>query len=422
MITACRPTATVLVPQLLRSWLFEMKAADISPNAELRFVAVGGAATPMAILQMAELMGVPVYEGYGLSECCSVVSLNRPGDRRLGTAGKALAHVSVEIDDGEIVISSPTIMDGYLGSPSPTVPWRTGDLGHIDEDGFLTVEGRKDNLLVTAFGRNISPEWIETALMADPRIAIAVVSLTDLGQLQALLIPSSYGEPWFERATEADVQQLIAASCQAIPSYAVPSLYQTISMQEASKAMLITSNGRPIRCRIKDHLNRNAAAMASNTEEKHMTFYDKLLTETAREREAFLHIPLVQRSISHGASRETYIAFLEQAYHHVKHTFKLLALAASRTNDERRTTNATRTPSSNTWKRSAAMRNGFSTTSQRLGAMPHSSNMVPLHRPARSWSRTPIMRSSISAPMPCSGASTFLKAYPCCWRTDLPTP
>lgn len=66
-----------------------------------------------------------------------------------------------------------------------------------------------------------------------------------------------------------------------------------------------------------------------------MTFYDRLLAETASQREAFLHIPIVEQSVSQGASRETYLAFLEQAYHHVKHTFSLLALAASRTTDER---------------------------------------------------------------------------------------
>jgi pyrroloquinoline quinone (PQQ) biosynthesis protein C len=66
-----------------------------------------------------------------------------------------------------------------------------------------------------------------------------------------------------------------------------------------------------------------------------MTFYERLTAETAAQREAFLHIPLVQCSVLQGASRDTYLAFLEQAYHHVKHTFALLALAASRTNDER---------------------------------------------------------------------------------------
>lgn len=260
VIAGCQPTATVLVPQLLRTWLFEMKATGILPPADLRFVAVGGASVPLAILELAETMGVPVFEGYGLSECCSVVSLNRPETRKTGTAGRVLSGIEIHIEDGEIVVTSPTIMDGYLGMETPPAPWRTGDLGSIDDEGFLTVQGRKDNLLITAFGRNISPEWVETALMADPRIALAVVSVSALGQLQALLIPSSFGEGWFVAATGAEIEHLIAVLCRTLPDYAVPTLHQTITLQDAARAMLMTANGRPIRCRIKDHFNRNIAA------------------------------------------------------------------------------------------------------------------------------------------------------------------
>ncbi|WP_168843233.1 AMP-binding protein [Rhizobium sp. P40RR-XXII] len=248
------PTATVLVPQLLKAWLFEMRAMRIPPPSGLRFVAVGGAPVSRAVLDLAENMGVPVFEGYGLSECCSVVTLNRTDDSKPGTSGKPLSGVTIAIDNGEIVVDGPTVMQGYLGSPLTGRSWRTGDLGTIDEDGFLTVHGRKDNLIVTSFGRNISPEWVETALMADPRIALAIISGSGQSALHAVLVPTAFGESWFTTASQKDVHCLIATLCSDLPAYAVPQAYQTLSISDALKAKLMTTNGRPIRCRFNDYV------------------------------------------------------------------------------------------------------------------------------------------------------------------------
>jgi long-subunit acyl-CoA synthetase (AMP-forming) len=249
-----RPTATVLVPQLLKAWLYEMKALGKTPPSELRFVAVGGASVSPAVLHLADAMGVPVFEGYGLSECCSVVTLNCPRDRKSGTSGKPLAGVTVAVENGEVIVDGHTIMAGYLGSTSPQKPWRTGDLGTIDDDGFLIVHGRKDNLIVTGFGRNISPEWVETALMTDPRVALAVVTGSGQPALHAVFIPTAFGEAWFATASTKDAQSLIAHLCADLPAYAVPQSHQTISMHDALKAMLVTTNGRAIRCRINDYV------------------------------------------------------------------------------------------------------------------------------------------------------------------------
>ncbi|MFJ6328789.1 MULTISPECIES: AMP-binding protein [unclassified Rhizobium] len=246
------PTATVLVPQLLKAWLFEMKAMRMAPSPGLRFVAVGGARVTPALLDLAAQMGVPVFEGYGLSECCSVVTLNGVSECKRGTSGKPLPGIRIAIEDGEIVVDGPTLMDGYVGNTSLHRPWHTGDLGSIDQDGFLTVRGRKDNLIVTGFGRNVSPEWIETALLADPRIALAVVTGSAQSALHVVLVPTAFGEGWFGASAAKDVHCLLAALCIDLPDYAVPQTYQTISMADAIKAMLVTTNGRPIRCRVND--------------------------------------------------------------------------------------------------------------------------------------------------------------------------
>ncbi|MEY8842867.1 AMP-binding protein [Cribrihabitans sp. XS_ASV171] len=186
-MTAAQPTTTILVPALLARLVSELKATERSAPESLRLIAVGGAMSSPALLAEAKGHGLPVYEGYGLSECCSVVALNLPESARPGTVGKVLDGVHVRIDEGEIVVSGPTVMEGYVGQPPVTGEWRTGDLGRI-EDGHLVVEGRKDWLIVTPQGRNINPEWIESCLCADPRIPAAGLFLGQDGQLEIIAV------------------------------------------------------------------------------------------------------------------------------------------------------------------------------------------------------------------------------------------
>ena len=180
-----RPSTTILVPALLSRIVTGLAATGSRAPDSLRLAAVGGAATAPALIEAASALGLPVHEGYGLSECSSVVALNRPGDMRPGTVGRVLDGVRVRIDRGEIVVSGPTVMDGYLGQPPVAGEWRTGDLGRI-ENGVLIVEGRKDWLIVTPEGRNINPEWIEARLGADPRVPAAGLRLASDGRLEII--------------------------------------------------------------------------------------------------------------------------------------------------------------------------------------------------------------------------------------------
>jgi long-subunit acyl-CoA synthetase (AMP-forming) len=165
-----QPTTTVLAPVLLARWTEDMRARGLRAPASLRLVAVGGAATPPAVIAAARALGAPVCEGYGLSECCAVVAMNRPGEDSSVDVGRPLPGLVVAIEDGEIVVEGPTVMDSYLGGPPAPRRWRTGDRGQLHE-GRLIVDGRKDALIVRGSGRNISPEWIEARLDADPRVA-----------------------------------------------------------------------------------------------------------------------------------------------------------------------------------------------------------------------------------------------------------
>lgn len=170
------PTTTVLVPQLLKALLAGIISGRDAP-ASLRFIAVGGAPVPETMLQAARLFGLPVFQGYGLSEACSVACLNLPGRERAGSVGQALPHTRIRIaDDGEVMVGGALFQGylGYQGDPERN-EWPTGDIGHLDEDGYLFLTGRKKTAYSTAYGRNVAPEWIESLLTGHPHIAQAAV-------------------------------------------------------------------------------------------------------------------------------------------------------------------------------------------------------------------------------------------------------
>lgn len=236
-------TTTVLVPQLLRGWVAELAASRERAPASLRFVAVGGAPLPAATADQARTLGLPVFEGYGLSECCSVVAVNTEAARKPGSVGRPLPGLLVTIDHGEIIVDGPSVMDRYVNGPPRDGPWRTGDLGELDDDGFLTIRGRKDNLLVTAFGRNVSPEWIETMLLDDARLSACLVWGYGEPALRALLIPSPTGADWFTSASPDAILNLFARSCRSAPKYAIPQEYRLLSAPEARKLDLFAPDG-----------------------------------------------------------------------------------------------------------------------------------------------------------------------------------
>lgn len=243
-----RPTTSLLAPAVLGRWVEDLGAGR-APDS-LRFVAVGGASSAPSLIDKAVASGIPVHEGYGLSECCAVVAMNRPGDNHPGTVGPVLDGLNVTLDAGEIVVSGPTVMSGYLnGAPAPDV-WRTGDMGHFDEDR-LVIDGRKDALLVTGAGRNISPEWVEQRVNADPRIVSSGLGLrASDGALVLIVVAAAPVEL-------AEIESHLAD----LPSYACPS---AVILTDPSEPGLLFPVGTPNRTIVAQIINsRPAMALAA---------------------------------------------------------------------------------------------------------------------------------------------------------------
>lgn len=200
LLSGAAPTTLNLVPSLLEAILKGVNSRYDLPST-LRFVAVGGAPLLPALRKRAIELGVPLYQGYGLSECTSVVALNGAGRNREGSVGKVLRHAGVEIsDDGEIMVSGAGLMSGYTNGPmSDRSSLATGDMGYIDEEGYLFVTGRKDNLIVTGHGRNLSPEWVESALHGSGAVRQVMICCSRNGEVLAHIVPDP---GWLEEISE----------------------------------------------------------------------------------------------------------------------------------------------------------------------------------------------------------------------------
>jgi long-chain acyl-CoA synthetase len=152
-------------------------------GGRLRLVISGSAPLDPALAAFLLNIGIPVYEGYGLTEASPVIAANYPGHRKLGTVGLAFPGAEVKIaDDGEILSRGPHIMKGYWNKPTETAEvidklgWlHTGDLGHIDSEGFIKITGRKKELFKTANGKYVAPVPIEQAIAGNKLVDMVMV-------------------------------------------------------------------------------------------------------------------------------------------------------------------------------------------------------------------------------------------------------
>jgi long-chain acyl-CoA synthetase len=163
-------------------------------GGRIRFVASGSAPLDARVMEFFHAIGVPIIEGYGLTETSPILTFNPLNAPRVGTVGKAIPGVELRIaEDGEILARGPNIMRGYFNKPEATADvlkdgwFHTGDIGQIDAEGYLTITDRKKDLLVTSGGKKIAPQPIEAVLKRSPLITEAVL-LGDRRKFAAALI------------------------------------------------------------------------------------------------------------------------------------------------------------------------------------------------------------------------------------------
>jgi long-chain acyl-CoA synthetase len=152
-------------------------------GGRVRICVSGGAPLAKEIIEFFHAIDILILEGYGLTECTTAATVNRPTHFRFGTVGPVLPGVEVRLaEDGEVLIETDTIFAGYFKDEEATrevLPgdgWlRSGDVGELDEDGFLTITDRKKDLLVTAGGKNVAPQNLENALKTHPIVSQALV-------------------------------------------------------------------------------------------------------------------------------------------------------------------------------------------------------------------------------------------------------
>ncbi|QTH13139.1 AMP-binding protein [Pseudomonas corrugata] len=248
-----QPTALTVPPVMINRFLEQLNEGGEAGERLASYlksgahITCGGAAVSIDALHDLAEQGIEVYQGYGLSENASVVSMNTFEEQRLGSVGKPLPHVQVRIGaDQTIEVKSSSLFSGYSGTDPSACSmsgdgWMdTGDLGMLDEDGYLYVHGRKKNVICLPNGRNVSPEQVELEYRKYPGVNDAAVFFDEQHGLVALLC--------VESAPASD--ELVSWSTGRFSDIERPNRLWLLSKDDPLIEQLYTVTGRPKRADI----------------------------------------------------------------------------------------------------------------------------------------------------------------------------
>jgi len=228
-------TSLALKAQWLLADKLVYKKIRQGTGGRLRIVSSGGAPLSKALAEFFWTIGIPIYQGYGLTETSPIVSSNYP-DNRVGSSGKPIANVQVRAaEDGEILVKGPCVMQGYYKNPEATREvltedgwFATGDIGYVDKDNYLFITDRKKDLIKTAAGKFVAPQPIENTLKTSPYILNAMVVGDRRKFIAALIVPNPVtvaarsadqgikfasnaemaAHPWVRSLIEAEIKRL----------------------------------------------------------------------------------------------------------------------------------------------------------------------------------------------------------------------
>ena len=247
-LTGTRPTAVSW--RIANRLVFSKVRSGMGGKAE-EFIS-GGAPLGRELAEWYADIGIPIHEGYGLTETSPVIAVNTPAAHKLGTVGKPLPNVEVRIaGDGEVLVRGPSIFKGYWNRPEETQAafvdgwFKTGDIGQIDNEGFLSITDRKKDLIKTSGGKFIAPQPIENSLKLNPLIGTAVV-FGDRRKFPAVLIAPNFPalENW-ARANQVEFvsrETLVAnTEVQAMYESIVEELNRNLARFEKLKRVLVVS-------------------------------------------------------------------------------------------------------------------------------------------------------------------------------------
>ena len=192
---------------------------------QLHTICSGGAYLNPELIDLFESYGISILQGYGMTVCAPVISTNLSWDLRKDTVGKLMPNCEAKVVDEELWVRGSSVMQGYYKMPAETEEtlsdgWlKTGDLGYVDEDGYIFLTGRKKNLIITPNGENVSPEEIENKL-GDNRLVQEVLVRESEGAIEAEIFPDlEYAGKKKIKDMQGELQKIIDAYNKTAPLY-----------------------------------------------------------------------------------------------------------------------------------------------------------------------------------------------------------
>ena len=251
-------------------------------GGNLTNVVVGGAALRPEICNLFDTFGINVYQGYGLTECAPLVAANNPTDNKVGSVGRPVSYMEIKTENEELLVKGPGVMLGYYKNPEATKEaiedgwFHTGDLGYVDDEGFIYITGRSKNIIILDNGKNIYPEELEGKIAVIEGVKDVFV-YADKGRLCALVLPNNPGDKDKKKVIENEIKKIN----ETLPPYKKITFISFTHM-EFPKTTTLKIKRKELSERIKAQLEKNEVKYVpptTPTETKLVEAFEQILAK-----------------------------------------------------------------------------------------------------------------------------------------------